>query len=426
MAMPFTAIVLVWAWVKLVYNVLLQNHPHTARLLPAQVPVLRNTLLGMAVLMCAVPTLLSWLAGGPMLAVTAGMALGLALVALCVRWVWLWAGLVVLGFSLSILSKGGQLEPLLAVWRTAPEALTLLALALATLALRAVVMTGDARHERAHGRMTQMRVAMRGQVSGASVQSLGGLAGWMLKRGNSAYTAWMRHLLAQARPKVGARLALGLGPQAHWTTLVTGQVMGLLMLVLACVLLAALPDWKLGQYLAFGALIGLAGSGLTAVTHLPAALWASRREQALLCLLPRAPQGARLSHWLAWRLTGTALANMAFSMLVVQVLGRFTNSPAFGFMPSEMALSMLVLDVPMVFLLWRDWAHAQAPGGRAQGLAVLAMSFVGGLAIAWVMWLHRSWYELAALTLPLMLPLGWWRWRVISRAPMAWPVGRLG
>jgi hypothetical protein len=204
--------------------------------------------------------------------------------------------------------------------------------------------------------------------------------------------------------------------------------MGLLMLVLACVLLAAFPDWKLGQYLALGALIGLAGSGSTAVTQLLAALWASRREQALLCLLPGAPQGARLNRWLAWRLVGTVLAIFALLLLVMLVLGRFANADTdtFGGKASELALSMLVLDAPVVFLLWRDWAHAQAPTGRGQWLTVAAMAVVGGLAAAWVIGLGRPWFELAALTLLLMLPLGWWRWRVISRAPTAWPVGRLG
>ena len=57
---------------------------------------------------------------------------------------------------------------------------------------------------------------------------------------------------------------------------------------------------------------------------------------------------------------------------------------------------------------------------------MLAAFAIVGLAAAWVYWLGRPWYELAALTLLLMLPLGWWRWRVISRAPVAWPVGRLG
>jgi hypothetical protein len=410
----------------LALNVLQQNHPHTARLLPAQVFVLRNTLRITGALLCAATTLLSWLAGGPVLGVAASMALGLASLALCLRWIWLWTLVVMLGWALPYLGVRGDLDGAAALWRAAPESLTVAALMLAALALRTVVMTGDSRHERAHARLQMMSAAMRGQVPGTLAQSFGGLAGWLSMRGNSAYAAWMGRLLAQGRPKVGARLALGLGPQAHWTTLVTGQAPGLLMLVLACVLLAVFPDWKVGQYTALGALFGLAGSGLTAVRQLSAVLWASRREQTLLCLLPGVPQGARLNRWLAWRLAGTGLAILALLVSVVLVLGPFTNTPAFDGNLSEVALSMLVVDAPMVFLLWRDWAHAQAPTGRGQWLTAAAMAVVSGLAIAWVSLLHRPWFELAALTLLLTLALAWWRWRVISRAPTAWPVGRLG
>jgi hypothetical protein len=369
-----------------------------------------------------VTTLLSWLAGGPVLGVATGMALGLALLAVVLRWAWVGVLIAALGFSLPLLSVGGHLEPVLSVWRTAPAIITVLALVLATFALRAVVMTGDARHERAHASMRLISAATRGQVPGTPSQSLGRAVGWAMKRG---YAAWMGRILAQARPNVGARLALGLGMDAHWTSLLAGQAIGSLVLVLALALVAVFPDWGPRHVLAGGALIGVITSGLVAITQqLPAALWASRREQALLCLLPGVPQGARLNRWLAWRLVGTALAILALLVLVVLVLGQFANTPAFGGKASEMALSLLVLDAPLVFLLWRDWAQAQAPAGRAQGLTVMAL--VGTLAFAWVFWLDRTWYELAALTLLLMLPLGWWRWRVISLAPAAWPVGRLG
>src|SRR5450830_1895962 len=105
-AMGVTVLATVWIWATLVSNVLLQNHPHTARLLPAQVPVLRNTLLGTAALLCAVTTLLSWFAGGPVLATAAGMALGLALLAVLLRWTWLGVLVAALGFWLPYFGSG--------------------------------------------------------------------------------------------------------------------------------------------------------------------------------------------------------------------------------------------------------------------------------------------------------------------------------
>jgi hypothetical protein len=425
--MPFAAIVLAAAWAMLVFNVLRQNHPHTARLLPAQLPALRNTLLGTAALLCAVSTLLSWLAGGPVLATAAGMALGLASVALSLRWPWVWLVVATLGSSLPLLSVGGHLEPVTSLWRAAPEVLTVLALVLAALALRAVVMTGDARHERAHTRLRMMNAAAWGQLWGTSSQSLGGLAGWAMKRGNSAYAAWLGRLLAQARPNVRARLAMGLGPQTHWTGVLAGQAMGVTLVVLMLLAVQLFPHWEVGQAMAGGLMLGTAFGGLAvSLVQLPAALWASRREQSLLRLLPGVPQGAQLNRWLAARLAGVHLTVLVMQGLLVLVMSGFVDSNIFGGQAGALALSALLLSVLLVFTLWRNWARAKAPAGGAQVLMMLAASAIYGLAAAWVYWLHRPWFELAALTLLLMLPLGWWRWRLISRAPTAWPMGRLG
>jgi hypothetical protein len=426
-ALAISPIVLVWAWAKLVYNVLLQNHPHMARLLPAQVPVLRNTLLGTAALLCAVPTLLSWVFGGPVLAIAAGLALGLASVALCVRWVWLWPLCVTLGFTLKRMAANGDLDGAAVLWRTAPEALTLVALVLSALGLRAVVMTGDYRHERAHARLKVMSAAKRGQVPGTSSPSFGGMVGWAMKRGDSAYAAWMDRVLAQVHPTVGARLALGLGPQTHWTGVVAGQVQGLVWVALALLVIVLFPKWNLGHTFASWLMIGAIMSGLAVtVGQLPTALWATRREQSLLRLLPGTPRGAYLNHWLARRLAGVHLAVLTVQGMLLAILNNFVTSDVFGGQAFELALSGLVVGMSLCLTHWRNWAATKAPTGDAQGMLMLAMFLVGGLSAAWVLWLERPWYELAALTLLLTLPLGWWRWRVISRAPSAWPVGRLG
>ena len=414
-------------WGVLVNNVLLQNHPHTARLLPAQVSVLRNTLLGMAALVCALTTLLSWLAGGPVLDVAVGSALGLVWLAWCGRWVWLWMLGGMLFLALPFLGVRGDLDGVGAVWHAAPEVLTLLALVLSALGLRAVVMTGDARHERAHARLQMRGAAMQGQLSGTSSQPMEGLVRWSLKRSNRAYAAWMGHLLAQAWPNVGARLALGLGPQAHWTGVLASQALGLTLVALALLAVLLFPNWDMGHDIVGWLMIGIVMIGLAVTAgQLPTALWASRREQSLLRLLPGSPQGVLLNRWLAGRLAGLHLTVLTLQVLLLAVLSNFEVGDVFGGQAVELALSGLVLSVPLGFTLWRDWSGAKAPAGSAQGLLLLAMLLVGGLAFAWVFWLDRPWYELAALTLPLMLPLGWWRWQVISRAPTACPVGRLG
>jgi hypothetical protein len=328
------------------------------------------------------------------------------------------------GWALPYLGARGELDGAAALWRTAPEIITVLALVLAALALRAVVMTGDARHERAHARLKVMSAAKRGQVPGTSSQSLGGLVGWSLKASKNIYGTWMNHVVTQVQPKVGTRLALGLGPQAHWTGVVAGQVVALTWVALALLVVVLFPKWDMGRTVLGLLMIGTITSGLAVtVGLLPTALWASRREQSLLRLLPGAPRGAHLNHWLAGRLAGVHLAVLTLQGMLLAVLNNFVTSDVFGGQALEMALSGLVLGMPLGFTLWRNWAGAKVPEGSARTWPIF---LVGGLAYAWVFWLDRTWYELAALTLLLMLPLGWWRWSVISRAPSAWPVGRLG
>jgi hypothetical protein len=423
-----TPIALLVAWSMLVSNVLLQNDPHTARLLPAQVPVLRNTLLGMAALLCITNTLLSWLLGRPVLVTAAGTAFWLVLFAWWQRWPWLGGPLAITFiWALPALRARGDLESVVWLWHAAPEILTLLALVLSALALRAVVMTGGARHERYHARLQKTSAAMRGQVSvqGYTSQPLG-VSKWVraLLWGEIAYAAWMAHVLRSQQQSVGRRLALGLGPRAHWTSLLAVQ--GIVLLVVP--LLAVYTNYQgTGQAMGNVALIAITMIGLIGVTQqLPIALWASRREQALLCLLPGAPRGAKLNQWLARLLAATAMGPLVLLALVLLILGPVAHTDAFGGKNGDMALSLLVFDTPWVLLLLRDWARAPAPVGRAPGLLFVAMTLAFGLAFAGVYWLFLPWYALAALTLLVMLPLGRSRWQVISRAPTAWPVGRLG
>jgi hypothetical protein len=120
------------------------------------------------------------------------------------------------------------------------------------------------------------------------------------------------------------------------------------------------------------------------------------------------------------------MAVLTLQVLQVAVMSEFAKGDNFGGQVAELAQAALLLGLPLSFALWRDWAGVKTPAGGAQALTVVAGFAVFGMAAAWVYWIGRPWFELATLTLLLMVPLGWWRWRVISRAPSAWPVGRLG
>jgi hypothetical protein len=336
----------------------------------------------------------------------------------------LWLAFPTLCISLPLL----HLEPEMSLWHTAPQAFTLLALVLAALAVRAVVMTGDARHVRAHARLRSVSAATQGQEPGISAQPSGATGwAWILKLGNSVYAAWLDRVIARAQPDVGVRLAMGLGPQVHWTGVVASQTIALTLGVLMLLVVQLFPNWETGHSMVSGLMAGIVFGGITvSLAQLPAALWASRREQSLLRLLPGAPQGAQLNRWLALRLAGIHLAVLVLQGLLLAVMGVIASSHGFGGKAVALGLSALLLSAPLVFTLWRDWANAKAPTGGAPVSTLLASFAIFGAAATWVYWLDYPWYALAALTLLLMLPLGWWRWRVIARAPTAWPVGRLG
>jgi hypothetical protein len=241
------------------------------------------------------------------------------------------------------------------------------------------------------------------------------------------YGMWMGRVLAQVHPTVGARLGLGLGPLAHWTSLLAGQAMWLMLVALALLAVQLFPNWDVGHGAVGWLMIGIViGALVVIVVQLPAALWASRREQSLLRLLPGTPQGVQLNRWLAGRLVGVHMAVLLLQGSLMAAMSDFVDSSFFGGQAVDLALAGLVLTVPLVFTLWRSWADAKEPAGGAQGLMVVVALAILGLAAAWVLWLDRPWFELAALTLLLTLPFAWWRWRLISRAPSAWPVGRLG
>lgn len=130
----------------------------------------------------------------------------------------------------------------------------------------------------------------------------------------------------------------------------------------------------------------------------PAMLWATRREQALLRLLPGTPQGVALNRWLALQLSG---------------LQALTAAP------------FLVLSPLAVLTLWRDWPRLGAPQGVFSTAMLPVIAGVTAAAYAWVTGSCQGAGPLALRVLPLWLALAAWRWRVLGSKPAAWPVGRL-
>jgi hypothetical protein len=235
----------------------------------------------------------------------------------------------------------------------------------------------------------------------------------------------MHRLLRRAHSPVRARLAIGLGPQAHWSGVLSSALYVVVLLLLVSVLARVLPPHHFAWASQAGLLVSLAMVGLIVPLQLPAALWASRREQALLTLLPGAPRGSHLNRWLALRLAVLDLAVVLTLMAMAWVFANLTAFEPRFVRIADAVLAALALSLPLAMSLWRDWSRARAPSGLLQWGVVGASVAVGVLSGVWVYGLERPWQELALWTAAATVPAGAWRWRRLQRWPSAWPAGRI-
>lgn len=414
------------AWLLLAYNVLAQNHPQLAPTVPGQVRALRWVLgLGVATL-GGLAALVTAAFGGPVAGLACIVA-GVSTLFVCgIRWPQLWIAVAVLGWSAPLWIPSDGAKWLAAGLRALPWPVMVGAVGLAVAwALWAAVMSGGARHAHHHGRLLKVVAMMKGQpplVAEAGMGSVGWA--WALLWGRRAYAAWLMRVLGRPQPRPAALLALGQGPQLHWTGVATGVVGGWVFIALVLVVTRLFPHWDVGQGLVQGLAIGLAFASYTVLLQAPALLWAQRREQALLLLLPGTPQGPALNRWLALHLSRLHLTAVGLQWLTVWGLSTLASTTQGADWLRTMAQAALLLSPLAMLLLWRDWSTLKAPGGGAQVLVVLGALALVAAGFVWFGWLGYSVQVLAALVLALGLPLGAWRWRAIQRAPMPWPAGR--
>ncbi len=413
------------------------DHPHAARLVPGHRGALRCTAVGLwlgLVLMAGCAT-----ATGALLldrpAAVFGVGVGLALstamlfVALAVRWWWAWLALSVAGGLGGWQPWSGlvaqALRGLQQAWLAQPLAVTVGVLLLQGLLLCSLFGRGDARHVRAHGQRERMRRIM---VAGAvgqkpTLAAYGRWGEWLGSPAQRVADAWLAHVCRVAQPRTGsvmARAEIVLHGAQHWVRQV-GTVLlvqGALLLCLALVVRhTGVAPVQLLEHGQVGIAIGMASMAMTAVVSLPGALWTSRREQALLMLLPGMPQGRALNRALGWRQLRHALALWA-ALLPLVLLAAWVGQ----LLP---VLAFLAMVPPLSAWLWRDAARLRAASPTAAMLP-MGLCLAGGVAshvllrsvpealLPWAL-------AMASLTAGLM----GWRWRLLLRLPQALPAGRL-
>lgn len=423
-------LVMLGVWLAMCGSLLEQNHPTAARTVPGHLHTLqRAALLGWA--LCAgITTLLLW-AIVPIPGAWPLQWLSCGFIAVFLLWasrmVWLWLLLTLLSpllgaFSATLAPLGRALATL---WSEHTAAMLLAGLlAQATLVVLAFG-AGGARHSARYARQSLMRNAMRLQLDGRQVNAAawGRPIEWLTRPFGQVIDVWQHHLLARAdngSPRnVLARANVVLHGAQHWMYQLMGLATLAVIVLVAFVAVSRLMQVPLATFLpgALGMGIAIASMGFNPAFALPTALWQSRREQALLCLLPGMPRGATLSRAVAaGHLRNAGIAWLGTS-LVLLALGLAAHNDWL------LCLPLAALPV-MAINLTRPPAAMRAPQVMTTLWPVLAFFAVTGMLYG----LSRLGAPLALLAVAvptLSAGLLAWRWRALLRAPGALPTGRL-
>lgn len=417
------------------------DHPHAAHTVPGHAHAVRSAALGLwaalvalvgvvaavgAALLGAGDLATCWRFG---LVVAMGAGSLLFFLAAALRWWWLWVLAGVSPAFLGVRSLRGLVFDTgsagLQLWQAQPLASTLLLLGVQGLLLGSLFGRGDAAHARAYQQRERWRLAAAQNPASprGALAAYGRWGEWLSLPGQTVSDLWLRHALARAesrRSSVMARAELVLHGHQHWA-----RQLAMLLFVQACVgfsiwATATLTRLDPGLFIERGRLgiaIGVGVMCFGAVLNLPGALWASRREQALLVLLPGMPQGAALNRALAWQQGRHCLVLWAGLLPALGLLLWAGHAPH--------ALAFLLTALPLSAWLWRDHARMQAARTTAAFMPMVLCTLLGLLSMyglsrhpeALWSWMMGMWVLTASLLA--------WRWRVLQRLPQALPVGRL-
>ncbi|MCV2370445.1 hypothetical protein [Roseateles oligotrophus] len=408
-----------------------QNHPTAARLVPGHLSRLRRCAVGLLLGLSLTAALLFGSHLGQPLAWGMGAGFLMLLVAAMLRWYRLW-------FLIWIVPSLGFWWPVNALWlrvwhgllhwyATQPASLALLAGLLLPWLLSRLLQDGGAAHQASYREAEMLRLAFADQTRGLSTGKYSGKTGLtLMKLFAWPQPLWQRLLLAHAKPEARSALARAdlvcLGNQ-HWTSILGSLTIVLALLAIGATVVAQFyaPNWSsFGGNGSFGLQIGIISMVLNPLLGLAASLHRSRREQALLMLLPAMPRGQTLNRLLARRLLTQYFLHWTVALVLIGLM----VVPASGGDAPRLGLYALLLALPMGSYLLRDWSRQAAPLGAHQLLPLIAMA-AGAAVLAGMAWLGLSLWITAALSLGLTLFLLQRRWqRLVLPSPAAMPVGR--
>lgn len=433
--LAFLAVALYWG---LQLGVVLRlDHPHVAHAVPGHSRALRVVTVGLwlgLVALCGVAAALgTWLLNGSGLtaglAVVVGSATTLFLLAMAVRWWWLWLPLS-LGpaFMAETTWRTGVISSWLWLqqqWQAQPLMVTLAVLLVQGLLLPVVFGRGDCQHARAYASRERLRkvAADGGAGKQPALAAYGRWGEWLGQAWQRLSDAWLAHVCQQARPtprSVMARAEVVLHGSQHWVRHLSTGVLVQVVVALCLLVTLQLTGVNLALLLQGGQVgisIGLTSMALSAVMTLPSALWHSRREQALLVLLPGMPQGAALTRALAWRQLRHCLWTWAVMLPALATMVWAGHAMSL--------LTFTAVALPMSAWLWRDVSRLREARASAAVVPVV-LSVVACVLSAFVLSRHPGAWPFWLLgVLALTAGLLAWRRRCMGRLPQALPAGRL-
>ena len=415
------SVLLIAGWSMLVGNVLRQNRPAMARLVPGHVARLRAALLVAWVL-----AVLAIMAGpGSLLhqplAWACGAAGGLALLAAMFRWPALLLVVVALGTLLLGVVDSGLPHALAASWRRDAWLFTAIVVTAGALALVAIVSEGG-RGPRA---LYDVGQAFGRRFAKPVRPGCGGRAGDV----SVVYAWWMARLLARRDSPAESRLLLGFGAAVHWTTRIRDAAMFTVVGGGVCSVVVGVSAY-LGRdvrgafpWLAFSLLTGACTPALQAAAR----LYRTRREQALLVLLPGVPRGARLNRWLSWQMSVLFLISALWGLALAGALDFLVETLSPGLVArsgGDMTAAIAVALLPQVAWQWRSWARLPGASGK-EFLPSLAPFLLGTAAFVLHLWAGLGYVPMGIAFAAVAVAYCAWRWWRMGSEPTAMPIGRL-
>lgn len=377
----------VTAWLITLSGLLRQNHPMLARLQPGHVPRLRWA----ALLLWGVPVVLAGVVaavlGAEVESVMLKTGLGLSLLSAFVRWpltfvlIWFVPPAVVPMWQSSALTQALS-RVAESVWTGSAALVCLVVLGALALFQASLIGTGDAAHRRRHEKLQRILSSMQENQGGFDPRRAGRWAMWWNRR-FSALTTWTLDRLVRA-PRATpahalARLEYPLYGSTHWTMMLGTMATALPIIALGFGLVGLLvPEmsWSQGPwrhipahwwFLVAGQLF--MGVFMGMLFNMGIALERTKKEQALLVLLPGVPPLGRLQADLLRRQGWTLLALAVPGLLLVGCAA----APTPGVLLQGLGVGMVVASL----LLLRPWDVQRTPGS----FAILLVAV--GVGMAW-------------------------------------------